>query len=143
MTSFKGQLHDLIADIRRSVHFTVMPIHDPRVAGRLARAKFSAAFMSDTKWRKLFATVRETRPDIDEMIVKFLDLDTPRQMRFPPDLRCLTPFMDTIEFGPTELRAIEWLEFPADLGSLLATVGKFPITLSGDRTRITGYASPI
>jgi len=120
-----------------------MTVHDPSAAGRLARAKFSAAFMSDTKWRKLFATVREMRPDISEMIVKFVDVEAPRQMRFPPELRCPTPFMDTIEFGPTELRAIEWLELPTDLESVLSAVGKFPITASGDRTRITGYASPI
>ncbi|WAX95640.1 hypothetical protein N7E70_001775 [Aminobacter sp. NyZ550] len=36
-------------------------ILDPGAAGRLARATFSRAFMSDTKWRKLIAAVRATR----------------------------------------------------------------------------------
>ena len=125
------------------MHHMAMNAHDPSAAGRLARANFSAAFMSDTKWRKLFATVGEARPDIDEMIVKFIGVETPHQMRFPPDLRCPTPFMDTMEFGPTELRAIEWLELPTDLTSVLEAIGKFSITTSGDCTRITGYASPI
>lgn len=129
-----------VADVRWLVHAAAMPAHDPRAAGRLARANFSAAFMSDSKWRKLFATVGDARPDIDEMIVKFVDVVTPHRMRFPPDLRCPTPFMDTIEFGPTELRSIEWLELPADLRSVLEEVGKFPVAIMEDRTRITGYA---
>ncbi|MBO9576631.1 MAG: hypothetical protein J7494_12915 [Sphingobium sp.] len=120
-----------------------MTRHDPRAAGRLARTKFAAAFMSDTKWRKLFATVAQARPDITEMVVKFIDVETPRRMRFPPDLRCPKPFMDTIEFGPTELRAIEWLELPTDLRAILEEVGKFPAAISEDHTRITGYASLI
>jgi len=96
--------------------------------------------MSDSKWRKLFATVGDARPDIDEMIVKFVDVETPHRMRFPPDLLCPTPFMDTIELGPTELRSIEWLELPTDLRSVLEDVGKFPVAITEDRTRITGYA---
>jgi hypothetical protein len=120
-----------------------MSVHDPRAEGGLARSKFSAAFMSDTKWRKLFATVQRARPEIDEMVVKFIDVEAPHRMRFPPDLRCPWAYMDTLEFGPTELRAIEWLELAGDLTGILKEVGKFPVAISEDLTRITGYASPI
>ena len=120
-----------------------MTVHDPRASGRLARANFSAAHMSDTKWRKLFSAVGEAYPEIEKMIVKFIDVDNPHTMRFPPGLRCPRPYMDTIEFGPTELQAIEWLELPIDLASLLTAIGKFPITISGNQTRIAGYTSPI
>ena len=66
--------------------------------------------MSDTKWRKAFRAIAEARLGVREMLVKFIDVDGPRRMRFPPSLACPLPYMDTIEFGPTELRSIEWLE---------------------------------
>ena len=132
-----------VANVRFPVHVEIMSMHDPRAEGRLARSRFSAAFMSDTKWRKLFSTVERARPEIDEMVVKFIDVEAPHRMSFPPDLRCPWPFMDTFEFGWTELRAIEWLELAADLRGILEEVGKFPVTISENRTRITGYASPI
>lgn len=99
--------------------------------------------MSDTKWRKLFKAVAEARLGLDQMTVKFIGVDEPRDMRFPPSLVCPLAYMDTIEFGPTELRAIEWLEFTADLSELLASVGRFPLAFSEGRTRVTGYADPI
>jgi len=77
------------------------------------------------------------------MVVKFIDVEASHRIRFPPNLGCPWPFMDTMEFGPTELRAIEWLELAADLRSILEEAGKFPITISENLTRITGYASPI
>ena len=96
--------------------------------------------MSDTKWRKLFQILREARPDIDRMTLKFIDGDEAREMRFPPDLRCPHDHMDTMEYGPVALRAIEWIDFPADLSGLLEPIGHFPITAEAGRTRVTGYA---
>jgi hypothetical protein len=77
------------------------------------------------------------------MIVKFVDTAEPRPMRFPPSLSCPRAYMDTIEFGPTELRAIEWLELEADLSAILATVGLFPLKVDGGRTRVIGYGDPV
>lgn len=113
---------DPIADIRAAAHARVMAqpkVHNPRSIGRVARSRFAAAFMSDTKWRKLFAVVREAHPDLDRVEVKFIDVENARQMRFPPSLDCPLAYMDTIEFGPTELRSIEWLEFQCDVSRSL------------------------
>jgi hypothetical protein len=110
---------------------------DPAAEGRLARARFSAAFMSDTKWRKALQAISEAGLGVDTMLVKFIDIEEPKQMRFPPSFACPLPYMDTIEFGPTELRSIEWLEIEA----LLAPLGKFPIEKSNSGSRLVGYGN--
>ncbi|MGK9169809.1 hypothetical protein KXR53_26080 [Inquilinus limosus] len=114
-------------------------ILDPAAVGRLARARFSVALMSDSKWRKLLAAVRDGRDDINHVMVKFIDVDEPRRMRFPLSLSCPRAYADTIEFGPVELRAIEWIEFATDLTSLLDPIGRFPLELRDGQTRIIGY----
>ncbi len=83
--------------------------------GRLARREFSQALMSDTKWRKLFEAVGEAGLSSEQILVKFIESDEPKRMCFP-DLAALhppRPYVDTIEFGPIELRAIEWLPIPS------------------------------
>ena len=49
--------------------------------------------------------------------------------------------MDTIEFGPVELRAIEWLEFAGDWAMHLDPIGQFPIDIRDGRTRIVSYGN--
>lgn len=95
--------------------------------------------MSDTKWRKLISAVAAAHSDIDAMFVKFVDVEEPRSMRFPPSLACPHAYMDTIEFGPVALRAIEWLELPADVSASLEPLGRFPLDISTSGTRVTGY----
>jgi hypothetical protein len=47
--------------------------------------------------------------------------------------------MDTREFGPMELRSIEWLELPVDVEPLVSPIGHFPLERVGTGTRVTGY----
>lgn len=114
---------------------------DPAAAGRAAKAGFSAAYMSDTKWREAFRAIAEASVGVREMLVKFIDVDEPKRMRFPPSLACPLAYMDTIEFGPTELRSIEWLEVEADIEPLLVPLGKFPIKRSDRGWRLVGYGN--
>jgi hypothetical protein len=114
-------------------------ILDPAAEGRLARTLFASALMSDSKWRKLFTAVRDKCDFLDRMIVKFIDVDEPKQMRFPPDLQCPRAYMDTIEFGPVALRSIEWVEFNGDLTDLLGP-SQFKSDIHDGRTRIFGYS---
>ena len=109
--------------------------------GTAARRHFSGALMSDTKWRKLIEAVRAAWPEKLSATVRFVGLDEPKTMRFPPAL-LHRPYMDTIEFGPVALRAIEWLELPADLTAVLEPIGEFPVEVNGGRTRIFGYSHP-
>lgn len=120
-----------------------MTIHDPRPESRLARQRFATAHMSDTKWRKLFAAIHAERSDIREMLVKFVDVEVPRLMQFPPRLSCPRAYIDTIELGPTELRSIEWIELSADVSGVLDPVGQFPLSIQNGRTRLMGYADAL
>ena len=74
------------------------------------------------------------------MTIKFINVDDPKAMRFPPGLRCPWAYMDTIEYGPTELRSIEWMELPQDVSTALGLIGQFPIELTEKGTRIVGYS---
>lgn len=116
-----------------------MPIHDPAKIGRFAREHFSSALMSDTKWRKVLNAIKTANPSVQQMVVKFIDVEEPRTMNFPPSLACPHAYMDTIEFGPVELRAIEWLDIPANIGPTLEPLGQFPIEEVTTGTRIVGY----
>lgn len=116
-----------------------MAVHDPAKIGRLARERFSSALMSDAKWRKLLTAVATADRPIREMVVKFIDVDEPCRMRFPPSLEAPHAYMDTIEFGPVELRAIEWLELPVAVEPLLSGAGHFPLEPAERGTRIVGY----
>jgi hypothetical protein len=115
----------------------MMTVHDATKMGKLARKRFSTALMSDTKWRKLFGAVAQFGRG--HMLVKFIDVDKPHQIRFPPSLACPKAFMDTIEFGPVELRAIEWLELPIDLAPIVDPIGQFLLEPTEAGTRVIGY----
>lgn len=95
--------------------------------------------MSDTKWRKLLTAIGDAGLAVEQVIVKFIDVEEPQTIRFPPSLACPHAYMDTIEFGPVELRAIQWLDIPADVGPILGPLGQFPVEQIGTGTRITGY----
>lgn len=81
---------------------------------RFAKREFSCALMSDTKWRKLFLGFATVRTSESQMRIQFLDVPGVREMRIPTEgaLQCPFPYIDTSEFGPVELRAIEWLDLP-------------------------------
>jgi hypothetical protein len=115
-----------------------MPIHFDKVS-RSARRDFSVALMSDTKWRKLFNAVIDAHAGSFKMTVKFIDAVEPQQLAFPPNFQFHPAAMDTIEFGPVEYRAIEWLEFPIDLEPLLKPLGQFPTQMLETGTRVIGY----
>ena len=116
-----------------------MTTDDPKSAGRLARRRFSGALMSDTKWRKLITTVAQHHDVINTIAVKFVDTEDVKTIRFPPSLGSPHAYMDTIEFGPVELRSIEWIDFPADISNALSRVGHFVLERRGDQTRVQGY----
>lgn len=96
------------------------------------------------------------------MRMKFVDVEKIAVMTLPSTgfLHTPHPYIDTIEFGPVEFRAIEWLEIPAvarlsrpsnvpdreiaqrlaQLEARLASCGHFPIQRSDESLRIIGYS---
>ena len=128
-----------------------------------ARQNFSHAYMSDTKWRKFFAVIRESGVELVRASVKFIDVDEPKQILFNdhwPDVRT-DACLDTFDFGVMAFREIEWLEFPdvaliqrREFGSpekvhqdlkpiqeALEAAGQFPLELTGDALRLVAYRS--
>ena len=117
--------------------------------------------MSDTKWRKLFGLLDAEGLGICQVRIQFLEVSEPKLMALPTigALHTPHPYIDTIEFGPVEFRAIEWLEVPAisrfprpnnvpprevvhDLDRIeahLASSGLYPLRRSGESLRILGY----
>jgi hypothetical protein len=69
--------------------------------------------MSDTKWRKVFAALRD-RPDLQgiQCVYKFVDHEEERFGGAVVWLHPPRPWVDTFAFGPIPLRSIEWLLFP-------------------------------
>lgn len=95
-----------------------MTVHTQADLDRLsaiARKKFSHAYMSDTKWRKVFAALDHAGIELSQIVVKFIEVSEPRTVGFPSRhaFSAHLPYMDTIEYGPVELRSIEWVDIPA------------------------------
>ena len=96
--------------------------------------------MSDTRWRQLIAAVAESELNLSKVVIKFIDHGEQKSMNYPPSLDCPRAFMDTIEFGPVELRAIEWMSIPADISPVVKQLGKkIPIESSDGTSVILGY----
>lgn len=127
-----------------------------------ARREYSHAHMSDTKWRKLFAALRESGIGLTRAEVKFIDSDEPRTITFSGDWPAVPHdrYLETIDLGGVAFRSIEWLEFPAvariprannlpaqevsqDLQAIAATLnalGRYPFVFNEGSLRIVGYS---
>ncbi|MDH3739210.1 MAG: hypothetical protein OER92_08440 [Alphaproteobacteria bacterium] len=136
-------------------------MRDDERVGRFVRENFSTALMSDTKWRKLITALDKADIRLEQAVVKFVDTNDIHSVRMPKisALHPPKPFIDTIEFGPLELRAIEWFEIPAvavwprsnnlpprrseqDIDAARAIVeglGKYPVEQTSTGLRIIGY----
>lgn len=117
--------------------------------------------MSDTKWRKLFVALDRPDLQLDQCIIKFIDVEEAFRMGTPTraHLHPPWPYFDTIRFGPVTFLSIEWLEFPATAEwprrnnvpsrrvpqsldralEILAHVGHFPVERTPDALRIVGH----
>jgi len=97
-----------------------MSVHnrqDLQRLSKLTRERFGHSFMSDAKWVKLFAAVNASDWHPSLVLVKFVDSGDagPKYVRWPGPNNFWGPrqWVDTAEFGPIELRSIEWLMVPA------------------------------
>jgi len=143
-----------------------MTIHTREELNRLscaARRDYSHAHMSDAKWRKAFRVLEDPELALCQMRIKIIEVNVPKLMRLPTIgiEHTPRPYIDTIEFGPIEFRAIEWLEIPAVglipqpnnrpprevpqeidlLQTRLEGLGKFPVERNSDDVRLVGYST--
>jgi hypothetical protein len=111
---------------------------------RLVKRMAPASFLSDTKWRKAFGVLKQPELGLDTVGIKFLDVDDEKILTLkgvgldPP-----RAFIDSFEFGPFELIAIEWLRVPREHSPLvireLAKLGHFALDETDDGVRIIGH----
>jgi hypothetical protein len=115
--------------------------------------------MSDTKWRKLFAVLLDM--NLEQIVMQFIDYEKPRLIKVSGlGMYTPRPFLDTLEFGPIELRAIEWVEIPRiakiprlnnsppaeisqdidRVAEALSSVARFPVEHFPNELRIVGYS---
>jgi hypothetical protein len=125
---------------------------------RAARRNFRASLMSNAKWWTLLEVVRAAELDIQQVVIKFVDIEDEKLMWLPiPRTR---DFADSLELGPFPFVDIEWFEFPhvallsrgkdvpprkhrqdvAAIRSALEATGKrFPLTDSPTGLRVLGH----
>ncbi len=105
-------------------------------------ATATACHMSDTKWRKLFTTLR--RLGVGRMAWKLIREEQIAWQEPPPEWA----LMDTClgDFGLTPAvpyREIDWVEVPAaqaaGVAEELAVVGQFPLRPHASGLRVVGY----
>jgi hypothetical protein len=107
---------------------------------RFVRRTGLSSLMSNTKWRKVLAAVTQADEAPAKLRVKMLEIDSPcllttTAIGLHPPLR----YIDTLEFGPIALLAIEWLEVPSALLDQLEDVGELAVETYGANARIMGH----
>ena len=130
---------------------------------RHIRREFPHAYMSNTKWRRMFEALEKSGIEIEQVVLKLIREDEPKTCS-PPGSYLVDPPHAAIDNlcpgGPVEFREIEWLEYPAiarferpnnvparaveqDLDaieSLIRSLGEYPVQRSSDAVRIIGYS---
>jgi hypothetical protein len=115
--------------------------HQRRVDAAIARA--SACHMSNTKWRKFFAVLRDM--DIWALRWKFVRQDGVASCQAPRESGLREAGLgDVMPYPYCPFREIEWVEIPSEhadgLVEALVAVGQFPIQLLASGVRVVGYS---
>ncbi len=114
-----------------------------RVDAAITRA--SAGHMSNAKWLKLFAVLRDL--DIRPLRWKFVRQDGAVAHPAPPESGLRADGLGDVGPYPyAPFREIEWVEVPAEraagLVEALAVVGRFPVRQLASGVRVVGYSWP-
>lgn len=80
-------------------------------ARRRARRDHAGSVMSNTKWRLVFELLATPEVAIQQIIVKFVDVEGERRTTVPWDYGT-REFIYSGEFGPYPLVGLEWIEIP-------------------------------
>lgn len=111
-----------------------------RIDAAIARA--SVCHMSNAKWRKLFAVLREL--EVGPVRWKFVRDNRVFLHPVPPADALLEKMLgDVLPYPYGPYREIEWIEVPAERAAgvieALAAIGQFPIQRLETGLRIVGY----
>src|SRR5579872_2658405 len=111
-----------------------------RIDATIARAL--ACHMSDTKWRKLFAVLREF--GVGRLRWKFVRDDRVFFASLPHPLHLMESTLgDVLPYPYGPYREIDWVEIPSEFAvgviDALAVVGQFPVQQYDSGVRVVGY----
>jgi hypothetical protein len=117
-----------------------MTAHEARL-DRIISRSFSASFMSNSKWRRLFLALAEPRLNIHNLLWKFVDREAPI-VGAAPDADCLgESYITRTSFAAFPYKEIEWVEIPgqAELPASVAAAGAFESVVLTSGVRLYGY----
>ena len=94
-------------------------------------SEFSARYMSDTKWTKLFKALSLHSDLIGKCLIKDVWDDVLRELKIPMANEYADVFhdkgiKDVMTGGPTAFKQIEWIEFPSNW-EISRTMGKLKL----------------
>lgn len=110
---------------------------------KIISKSFSASYMSNAKWRKLFTAIDKESLSIDSFMIKRVNRDAP--------YRTYLPDKDDIEElwvseGKNDCnyfyKEIEWIEFQSEvlpLTEIISSLGSFEIDNSDNKLKIYGH----
>ena len=88
-----------------------MSAHEDRL-DRLIGQSFSASFMSNSKWRRLFLALAAPELGVNQLVWKFVGRELPVRGA-APDAECLgETIIRDASFAPFPYKEIEWIEIP-------------------------------
>ena len=114
--------------------------HESRLDRIIARS-YSASFMSNSKWRRLFLALAEPELNIRSLRWKFVGRETVATGA-APDAECLgDSYVTRTSFAAFPYKEIEWVEIPGlpELPASVAAVGSFETAGSSNGVRLYGY----
>jgi hypothetical protein len=77
----------------------------------IAKRRFTASFMSDSKWRRLLTALLQPEVGISQVLWKFVDLEKPIRFAFP-DADSINNGLVSEPGGESPFKRIEWMEIP-------------------------------
>jgi hypothetical protein len=90
---------------------TTMPARINEKLDRIIQQKFTAAFMSNTKWRKLFTVLDRPEFNLQQAIWKFIDSDLEHRGSIPKSDDLLEKYVTEYDLlSPFAYKHIEWIE---------------------------------
>ncbi|MFC0682963.1 hypothetical protein ACFFGH_34475, partial [Lysobacter korlensis] len=111
---------------------------------RTIAQSFSASFMSNSKWRRLFMALSAPHLAVHQVLWKFVGRE-PVVLGATPDAECLGElFVERTSFATFPYKEIEWVEVPPahDLDAVeqaLTAVGQFEIRRLETGLRVYGH----
>jgi hypothetical protein len=88
-----------------------MPARINEKLDRIIQQKFTAAFMSNAKWRKFFTVLDRPELNLKQAIWKFIDSDTEHRGSVPKSEDLSNQYVgDYGLLGPFAYKHIEWIE---------------------------------